>query len=152
MYSLNIHHIDILSTIPFKQDVIVLFSTLDQLSDELGYKSGVPEANTMQSRVIAVLQRVDVEGWTLLRPELDDSLIVVLELHERATELHEAVRQLRCTSGTGYRLLLKQSQVLIDLMGRRLAVEREIISIIDDGGIEAYDEAMLTDSLSWQTV
>lgn len=45
----------------------------------------------MQSRVIAVLQRVDVEGWTLLCPELDDSSIIVLNLHEHATELHEAV-------------------------------------------------------------
>lgn len=106
----------------------------------------------MQSRVIAVLQRVDVEGWTLLHAELDDSLIVVLDLHECATELHEAVRQLRCASGTGYHLLLKQSQELIDLMGRWLTVERAIISVIDDGGVEAYDEAMYTDSLSWQTI
>jgi hypothetical protein len=106
----------------------------------------------MQSRVIAVLQRVEVEGWTLLRPELEDSLIIVLDLHERATKLHEAVQQLRCMSGTGYRLLLKQSQELIDLVGRWLTVEREIISVIDDGGVEAYDEAMFTDSLSWQTI
>ncbi|KAG2087447.1 uncharacterized protein F5147DRAFT_658953 [Suillus discolor] len=32
------------------RDVVALFRTLDQLSTELGYKSGVPEARIMQSR------------------------------------------------------------------------------------------------------
>ncbi|KAG1898332.1 uncharacterized protein F5891DRAFT_1191004 [Suillus fuscotomentosus] len=112
----------------FNDDVVALFRTLDQLSTELGYKSGVPEARIMQSRVIAVLRRV------------------------RATKLHDAVQQLECTSGTGYHLLLKQSQELVDLMERRLAIEKEVISIIDEGGVEAYDEAMFANLLIWQTV
>jgi hypothetical protein len=37
-------------------------------------------------------------------------------------------------------------------MGRRLAVEKEVILIIDEGGVEAYDEAMLSDSLSWHWI
>ncbi|KAG1841617.1 hypothetical protein C8R48DRAFT_780003 [Suillus tomentosus] len=133
----------------FDSDVVTLFSTLDKLSDELGYKSGVPEARIVQSRVSAVLQRIDDEGWTLLRPELDDAVIALLGLHERATKLYETAQQLGCKSVAGYHLLLKQSRELVDLMGRRLVVEREVISIIDDGGVEAYDQAMLTDSLSW---
>lgn len=134
-----------------KQDIVALFCTLDQLGTELGYKSGVPEARCMQSRVITVLQRVSDEGWSVLRPELDDVCIAMLGLQGRTTELHDAVQRLGCTSGTGYHLLLKQSQELVDLMGRRLATEKEIISLIDQGGVEAYDEAMFTDSLVWQT-
>jgi hypothetical protein len=134
-----------------KQDVVALFRTLDQLSTELGYKSGVPEARIMQSRVIAVLRRVSDEGWSVLRPELNDVCITLLGLQVRATKLHDAVQQLECTSGTGYHLLLKQSQELVDLMERRLAIEKEVISIIDEGGVEAYDEAMFADLLVWQT-
>lgn len=75
-----------------KQDIVALFCTLDQLGTELGYKSGVPEARCMQSRVITVLQRVSDEGWSVLRPELDDVCIAMLGLQGRTTELHDAVQ------------------------------------------------------------
>ncbi|KAG1732168.1 hypothetical protein EDB19DRAFT_1831477, partial [Suillus lakei] len=108
-----------------KQDIVALFRTLDQLSTELGYKSGVPEARTLQSRVIAVLQRVSDEGWSVVCRDALPSYMM------------------RCNN---------LSQELVDLMGRQLAVEKEVILIIDEGGVEAYDEAMLSDSLSWHWI
>ncbi|KAG1718278.1 hypothetical protein EDB19DRAFT_1838324 [Suillus lakei] len=116
------HFNDCYAYLLHKQDIVALFRTLDQLSTELGYKSGVPEARTLQSRVIAVLQRVSDEGWSVgWLPSY----------------------MMRCNN---------LSQELVDLMGRRLAVEKEVILIIDEGGVEAYDEAMLSDSLSWHWI
>ena len=74
-----------------KQDIVALFCTLDQLGTELGYKSGVPEARSMQSRIIAVLQRVSDEGWSVIRPELDDVCVP----EGGASKLEEEVERLR---------------------------------------------------------
>ncbi|KAG1878447.1 hypothetical protein C8R48DRAFT_768005 [Suillus tomentosus] len=124
------------------------FKCLNILYIELGYKAGVPEHNSLQNHFLAVLQRIDTEGWDVMSPELEDVCAYIHNLHQRVTLLSETVQL--CAPGIGLNTLLQQCEELLCLTTRRIAAERELITLIDRGGIEAYDEIMLAGLLSWQ--
>ncbi|KAG1871549.1 hypothetical protein F4604DRAFT_1926282 [Suillus subluteus] len=118
------------------KSIIAMFQDLDTLYMELGYKAGVPEHNTILSRFLVVLQRINTEGWDVISPELEDVCTFVQNLHQCATNLAENIQQ---------------CEQLLHLTTRQLAAEREFIAMVDQGGTEAYDNAVLAGSLSWQT-
>ncbi|KAG1894513.1 uncharacterized protein F5891DRAFT_1195212 [Suillus fuscotomentosus] len=124
------------------------FKCLDILYIELGYKAGVPEHNSLQKRFLAVLQRIDTEGWDVMSPELEDVGAFMHNLHKRVTLLSEAVQL--CAPGIGHNGLLQQCKKLLCLTRRRLAAERELITLIERSGTEAYDEIILAGLLSWK--
>jgi hypothetical protein len=84
---------------------------------KLDYKARVPEHNSLQNRFLAVLQCIDTEGWDVMSAELEDVCAYIHNLHQHIT--------------------------LLCLTTRRLTAERELITLIDRGGTEAYDEIML---------
>jgi hypothetical protein len=83
-----------------------------------------------------------------MSPELEDVCTYIHNFHHRVTLLLETAQL--CAPGIGLNTLLQQCEELLCLTTRRLTAERELITLIDRGGTEAYDEIMLAGLLSWQ--
>ncbi|KAG2117053.1 uncharacterized protein F5147DRAFT_768437 [Suillus discolor] len=121
------------------------FHTMEDLWTRT-YTGGSRNHNGCEPRIIALLQNVDEQGWSAVRPGFAGELAEARILLEEVETLASSVTNLEgpCTVQ-----LMTECSRLLCRARLWLASEEEILRLMDEGP-DVLDDALFTNNLVWQ--
>lgn len=127
------------------QGTLDAFETLNDISSRM-YTGSSRNHNGCQDRVCAVLHNIDVQGWSLVRPQFLEELTRAHTLLKDAEELSTSVAKFEgpCTT-----YLKSECSRVLRTTHLLLAAEEEILSLADQDP-EVLDDALFNHRLVWQ--